>query len=1568
MRKFFTPFTSMVKFFALMGLLALPQLIFAQGIIWKNLANDPITPGKRYIIPQKYQVVQLDIPKLKSLLNRAPMEYTSAARNSDVILELPMPDGSIQRFRVVESPIMEEGLAKKFPQIKTYAGSSLDKLATTVRFDLTPAGFHAMVLSPEGTFFVDPYSNGTTEYYISYAKKDFVSNKVFSCDVDSEGLPTIDTHDKHRTIDQDHPTPLDYSASTDVGNRFGDCVLRTYRLALAATGEYTAFHGGTVAGALAAQVTSMNRVNGVYIQDLSVKMILVANNNLIIYTNSATDPYSNSNGSAMLAENQTNLDAVIGTANYDVGHVYSTGGGGVATLRSPCSSTTKARGVTGQGSPVGDPFDIDYVAHEMGHQFGGNHTFNNSCGGNRNSTTAWEPGSGTTIMGYAGICPPDIQSNSDAYFHGGSLAEMHNFVTGSGNTCATKPTYTNAFPSITSSTASQTIPKGTPILLSGNATDADGNASITYCWEQMNTEISTQAPVSTATGGPNFRSRNPTLSNTRYLPRINDLATNAATTWEVLPTVARTLSFRLVVRDNAVGGGCNDHVDMTLTVDGNSGPLVVNIPSATGISWAGSSTQTVTWNVANTDVAPVNCTTVDILLSTDGGLTYPTTLATNVTNSGTASITVPNVATTTARIMVRGSGKAFFDISNNNFTITTSTCTAPSAPVVGTITQPTCAVPTGSVVLSGLPATGTWTLTGSPGAVTSTGTGTSTTISGLAAGTYTYTVTNAEGCTSVASANIVINPVSGAPTAPTVGTITQPTCAVATGSVVLNGLPASGTWTLTRSPGAVTSTGTGTSITISSLAAGTYTYTVTNAAGCTSTASGNVVINTQPATPTAPSVGTITQPTCAVATGSVVLSGLPATGTWTLTRSPGAVTSTGTGTSTTISGLAAGTYTYTVTNAAGCTSTASGNIVINTQPATPTAPSVGTITQPTCSVATGSVVLNGLPASGTWTLTRSPGAVTSTGTGTSITISVLAAGTYTYTVTNAAGCTSTASGNVVIDGSSTPAAPSVGTITQPTCAVATGSVVLSGLLASGTWTLTRSPGAVTSTGTGTSTTISGLAAGTYTYTVTNAAGCVSVSSNNIVINTQPSTPTAPSVGTITQPTCPTPTGSVVLSGLPASGTWTLTRNPGAVTSTGTGTSTTISGIPAGTFTYTVTNAAGCTSTSSSSIVINAAQGCCTQPVIVSVNTTVATCDNGTIVISATGSSALEYSINDGANYQTSEIFSGLSASSNYRVKVRYQNSAFCSLVTTWASNPVSVQSGVNLSPTVTLTSPTTGATFASNTTLTATASDPDGSISQVNFYVAKAGSRAGTYLGFQLVGSDNTEPYSVNWNNASGGNYIIKAEAIDNCGQIAVHSTTTVYVLETFTVVITSPSLRQEVGAGTGYNIAASVVRFTSRTVSKVEFFANDVKLGEDATAPYNYQWNNIPVGTHIITAKATDNLGAVWTSQQVFIIADGTIPTRTNSNRVNNSSMFNVSPNPSNNQVSLNSNIYAEGEYLISITDITGKVVLAKTSNYVKGENSENLNIASLPKGIYIVRLAQSQGSEFLVQKLVVD
>ena len=601
------------------------------------------------------------------------MEFTIGAIEVPAVLTLPRPDGRFERFAVAESPVMHPDLEQKMAdegwRMKTYRGTSLDSPVNTVRFDRGgPAGFHAMVHSPDGNYFIDPYWQGDTRLYTSYFRRDYTRNgegKPFLCKVESSAGTSVGTSVLPRA-----PGTLEKILTTSAAVTTGG-LLRTYRLAMAATGEYTTFHGGTAAAGQAAVTTTVNRINMVYERDLSVRMTLVANNINLIYTNAGTDPYTDADCNTMLGENQANIDTVIGSANYDIGHVTGTGGGGVANLGSLCNAAFKARGCTGGPMPIGDPFDIDFVAHEVGHQFGGNHTWSGS-GGNCTAgafapTAAYEPGSGSTIQAYAGICgaSEDLQANSDDYFHRKSLDEMGTFINGGGS-CFTSGAVVNTNEPTANAGADFTIPMGTPFELTGSGSDADGDP-VTFNWEQF--DLGLHKVLATGDDGvqPIFRSWPSTTSPKRVFPRLADLVAGTLSPGETLPVTDRTMNFKLTVRDNRAGGGREKDDAMMVTSTNAAGPFKVTAPNG-GENFAAGSAQTVTWDVVGTAGGVVNTPNVDILLSADGGLTYPTTLVSNTPNDGSESVTLPtNVSTTSNRIKVKGAGNIFFDISDANF-------------------------------------------------------------------------------------------------------------------------------------------------------------------------------------------------------------------------------------------------------------------------------------------------------------------------------------------------------------------------------------------------------------------------------------------------------------------------------------------------------------------------------------------------------------------------------------------------------------------------------------------------------------------------------------------------------------------------------------------------------------------------------------------------------------------------------------------------------------------------------------------------------------------------------------
>ncbi len=781
----------------------LSNAVFGQNNFFTNVGKDVTkqTNGIREIFPQKFNGFSMDVEGMKTFLWSLPSEKNIAANRSNApIMEIPMPDGKTAKFKVWESSIMEAGLAAKFPDMRTFAGQGIDDPYATIRFDYNPfTGFHAQILSAsKGRVYIDPFAREDKGYYMSYKTSEYTRDVQFICETVNNDLLVN---------------------STNITNAV--CLganLRTYRLALACTGEYAVAVAGpspTVPAVAAAMLVAVNRVTGVYETEVSLRMTLIANNDLLIYLNGGTDPYTNNSGSTMLNENQANIDAVIGSANYDIGHVFSTGGGGIAQLNSPCTGS-KARGVTGLPNPVGDPFYIDYVAHEMGHQWGGNHSMA-GCGSSPNSTK-YEVGSGNTIQAYAGICGAEnIQPNSDPYFHPISFDEISNFITtGSGSSCGVSTPTGNTLPVIDAlPNNGVTIPISTPFTLSGTASDINGDP-LSYCWEQWDLgggSFYTWNAGATAAANntvPLFKSRVPKTTGERTFPDMavilanypaNPPATLGGLKGETLSPVARNMNFRLTVRDNRAGGGgvsssggggCQTSTPFTISVAGTT-PFAVTAPNG-GESYPGGTTQTITWNNAGTNAAPFNVANVKISLSTDGGLTYPTVLSASTSNDGSESLVIPITTTTTARIKIEAIGNIFFDISNANFIISAApngfsfnspaavvaSCPAPNIMTSGNLTATYFGSFTGNINLSGsvVPAGPTVSFSNNPLTTGSPSTTVSLTgMSTLSPGNYVVTVTGVGvgGPTVTRDITFTIN--SGSGPAVTTHPATQTVCA-----------------------------------------------------------------------------------------------------------------------------------------------------------------------------------------------------------------------------------------------------------------------------------------------------------------------------------------------------------------------------------------------------------------------------------------------------------------------------------------------------------------------------------------------------------------------------------------------------------------------------------------------------------------------------------------------------------------------------------------------------------------------------------------------------------------------
>ncbi|MDR6845231.1 reprolysin-like metallopeptidase [Flavobacterium granuli] len=621
--------------------------------------------------------------------------HSGVSSAKSIAVAIPNSRGKIEQFNVVESSNFAPELQAKYPEIRAYSGTGITDPKASISFSVSPSGVQTMILRGDsGSEFIEPLTKNKSVYAVSTSKSRSKGVLPLTC----------------KTADVELSKDLTKKAS-QVKSSNG--VFKTMRLALSCTGEYAQYFGGTVVSALDGMNATMARVNGIFNRDLAVKLIIIGNNDLIVYTNAATDPYSDADvGIEVIAdctgndcpgawnsEVQKTITSVIGEANYDIGHLFgaSGGGGDAGCIGCVCDALTNTDSTpvytSGKGSaftspsdsrPEGESFDIDFVAHEMGHQIGATHTFSSTVEG---TGTSVEPGSGSTIMGYAGITNYDVQNQSDDYFAYTSISQIQSNL--ASKSCPIDTILSSQTPTADAG-FDYTIPKSTPFVLNGTASDPNGN-TMTYCWEQNDSATNSESEANSIayaakTNGPNFRSFLPSSVTNRYFPTLNKvLSGQLVTTWEALPSVARNLSFVFTARDNAsLGFGQTNSDGMVVTVDGNKGPFALTSQNTSDLSWVLGSSQTITWSVNSSNLLSGSAN-VNIKLSTDGGLTFPTVLVANTPNDGSEVIAAPMTAAKNCRILIEPTANVFYAVNSKPFALGYSIATSCSSyPFAGT--------------------------------------------------------------------------------------------------------------------------------------------------------------------------------------------------------------------------------------------------------------------------------------------------------------------------------------------------------------------------------------------------------------------------------------------------------------------------------------------------------------------------------------------------------------------------------------------------------------------------------------------------------------------------------------------------------------------------------------------------------------------------------------------------------------------------------------------------------------------------------------------------------------------
>ncbi len=618
---------------------------------------------------QKAQILELDEQEMRIQLSAAQAKAIKSSNTLDasIHLPLPLPDGTITQVELVPETVLAVSLADKFPKIKSYRVLANNRIFGG-KVDMTPNGFHAMLNTLGGeVIFIDP-ADAKSNKYASYQKSDQRQSnyREFSCGVSNQEHYSNEILSNtliHSSVSHDEPLK-----SLKVAARPQESLL-IYRIAIATTGEYTAKHGGTVEGAISAITTTLSRVNQVLERDLGIHLDLVENNDLLINIDAASDPFTETELTKLVFQNQEYLDAVIGSENYDIGHLFSAGGGGIAAIASVCNGFRKAQGMSGISNPVSDSFDLDFVAHEIGHQLGATHTFNSSqglCSGNtREAKTAFEPGSGSSIMSYAGYCGLDnLQSNTDAMYHIGSIQQIYDFTnSGKGNTCGVRNPVDNS-PPVPDAGKNFTIPARTPFELMGNAMDADGD-TLVYAWEQLDTGDSSTEYTDKGNNAL-FRIHSPSNNKYRSFPPLTDSLNHTTSKGEKLPEYQRSMRFAFVAQD---GFNIAQSDEVTIQVERTGSRFALNLPRS---QYTLGETYQIFWNVADTNTPPVNCQNVDISISTDGGFQFNQELAKNIANTGMAWITIPvnSEVSYQGRFKLKCSDNIFYALSYRDFVVT----------------------------------------------------------------------------------------------------------------------------------------------------------------------------------------------------------------------------------------------------------------------------------------------------------------------------------------------------------------------------------------------------------------------------------------------------------------------------------------------------------------------------------------------------------------------------------------------------------------------------------------------------------------------------------------------------------------------------------------------------------------------------------------------------------------------------------------------------------------------------------------------------------------------------------